>query len=157
MTINSFVELETVIESLLAQALDLTTEELLNKLEDFIQQDVYDVPSKWDSIYDLRTGEFKKSWDRTNAKKIAKNVVESEIFQNISAMSVIDIPPIHIDRDNLAEIINSGTGYNFGQMEGKARPFWDDFIRWVDMNLDSIFKKNCIAVGLPISSSISYS
>lgn len=157
MTINSFVELETVIESLLAQALDLTTEELLNKLEDFIQQDVYDVPSKWDSIYDLRTGEFKKSWDRTNAKKVAKNVVESEIFQNISVMCVIDIPPIHIDRDNLAEIINSGTGYNFGQMEGKARPFWDDFIRWVDMNLDSIFKKNCIAVGLPISSSISYS
>ena len=157
MAINSFVELETVIESLLAQALDLTTEELLNKLEDFIQQDVYDVPSKWDSIYDLRTGEFKKSWDRTHAKKIAKNVVESEIFQNISVMSVIDVPPIHIDRDNLAEIINSGTGYNFGQMEGKARPFWDDFIRWVNTNLDSIFKKNCITVGLPISSSISYS
>ena len=157
MTINSFVELETVIESLLAQALDLTTEELLNKLEDFIQQDVYDVPSKWDSIYDLRTGEFKKSWDRTNVKKIAKNVVESEIFQNISVMSVIDIPPIHIDRDNLAEIINSGTGYNFGQMEGKVRPFWDDFIQWVNTNLDSIFKKNCIIVGLPVSSSISYS
>ena len=157
MTINSFVELETVIESLLAQALDLTTEELLNKLEDFIQQDVYDVPSKWDSIYDLRTGEFKKSWDRTNAKKIAKNVVESEIFQNISVMSVIDIPPIHIDRDNLAEIINSGTGYNFAQMEGKARPFWDGFIQWVNTNLDSIFKKNCITVGLPVSSSISYS
>lgn len=157
MQINSFVELETIIESLLAQALDLTTEELLNKLEDFIQQDVYDVPSKWDNIYDLRTGEFKKSWDRTNAKKIAKNVVESEIFQNVSVMSVIDIPPIHIDRDNLAEIINSGTGYNFGQMEGKERPFWDDFIQWVNMNLDSIFKKNCIAVGLPISSSISYS
>ena len=157
MTINSFAELETVIESLLAQALDLTTEELLNKLEDFIQQDVYDVPSKWDSIYDLRTGEFKKSWDRTNVKKIAKNVVESEIFQNISVMSVIDIPPIHIDRDYLAEIINSGTGYNFGQMEGKARPFWDDFIQWVNTNLDSIFKKNCITVGLPVSSSISYS
>ena len=157
MAINSFVELETVIESLLAQALDLTTEELLNKLEDFIQQDVYDVPSKWDSIYDLRTGEFKKSWDRTNVKKIAKNVVESEIFQNISVMSVIDIPPIHIDRDNLAEIINSGTGYNFGQMEGKSRPFWDDFIQWVNTNLDSIFKKNCITVGLPGSSSISYS
>ena len=157
MTINSFIELETVIESLLAQALDLTTEELLNKLEDFIQQDVYDVPSEWDLMYGLRTGEFKKSWDRTNAKKVAKNVVESEIFQNISVMGVIDIPPIHIDRDNLAEIINSGSGYNFGQMEGTARPFWDDFIQWVNTNLDTIFKKNCIAVGLPIGSSISYS
>ena len=57
----------------------------------------------------------------------------------------------------MAEIINSGVGYNFGQMEGKARPFWDDFIQWVNTNLDSIFKKNCIAVGLPIGSSISYS
>lgn len=156
MIIKSFAELEIVIESLLAQALDLTTEELLNKLENFIQQDVYDVPSKWDSVYDLRTEEFKNSWNRTNAKKVAKNVVESEIFQNISIMSIIDIPPIHIDRNNLAEIINSGTGYNFGQMEGKARPFWNDFMQWVDMNLDSVFKKNCITVGLPISS-ISYS
>ena len=60
MTIKSFAELEIVIESLLAQALDLTTEELLNKLENFIQQDVYGVPSKWDSEYDLRTEEFKK-------------------------------------------------------------------------------------------------
>ena len=119
----------------------MTTEELLNKLEDFIQQDVYDVPSKWDSIYDLRTGEFKKSWDRTNVKKVAKNVVESEIFQNISVMSVIDIPPIHIDRDNLAEIINSGTGYNFGQMEGKARPFWNDFIQYCEREFENIFQE----------------
>lgn len=62
-------------------------------------------------------------------------------------MSIIDIPPIHIDRNNLAEIINSGTGYNFGQMEGKARPFWNDFMQWVDMNLDSVFKRIVLLLG----------
>lgn len=148
MTISNQEELQQVINDLVSEALDLTTEELLNKLEEFIQSDVYNVSSLWDSVYGLRTGEFGKSWDRTKAKKVTKNIIETEIFQNVSIMNVVDVPPIHIDKNNLAEIINSGTGYNFGQMEGVARPFWNDFMKWVDEHFDGIFRKNCINVGL---------
>lgn len=150
MIVSNQEELQQVIDNLVSQALDLTTEELLNKLEEFIQSDVYGVQSIWDTVYGLRTGEFGRSWDRTKAKKVTRNIIETEIFQNVSAMSIVDIPPIHIDRDDLAEIINSGTGYNFGKMKDIPRPFWDDFMKWIDGHFDGIFRKNCISVGLSV-------
>lgn len=151
MSINNFAELNSAIENAIQKALDLTTEELLDKLEDYIQTEVYDVSSMWEDGYMLRTGEFKKSWERFNAKVITKGIIESQIFQNVSIMERIDVPPIHIDRDNLAQIINSGIGYNFGAFEGIARPYWDKFIEWANMHLDEIFVNKCNLVGLPIS------
>ena len=150
------MELHTAIDMVVQQALDLTTEELLDKLEEYIQTEVYDIHSLWESA-GLRTGQFKDSWERSNAVIVTRGIVSSQIFQNVSVMQQSNVPPIHIDRDDLAQIINSGVGYNFGTMEGTARPYWDKFIQWVNTNLDSIFKKNCITVGLPVSSSISYS
>jgi hypothetical protein len=154
MELQNWVDLNAKLNFYVKKALDLTTEELLDILEDYIQKDVYDMHSKWEAS-GKRTGEFKKSWERTKAQQTATNIIESQIYQNISAMRIDSAQMIHIDRDSLSQIINSGIGYRFGDFEGTARPFWDDFLNYVNTNLTSIFEKNCLAVGLPISASIS--
>ena len=147
------MELHTAIDMVVQQALDLTTEELLDKLEEYIQTEVYDIHSLWESA-GLRTGQFKDSWERSNAVIVTRCIVSSQIFQNVSVMQQSNVPQIHIDRDDLAQIINSGVGYNFGTMEGIARHYWDTFIDWVNMNVERIFAEKCKQVGLPIGASI---
>lgn len=140
MIITTYSQLENIINGKCQVALDKTMSRLLDELEGLIQTDVYDVPSIWDSVYDLRTGQFKDSWEKTKAQ-IHDNMVEAEIFQNISAMQRIDDPPIHVDGDKLAGIINSGIGYNFGQMEGRSRPFWNHFIQYCEREFGNIFQE----------------
>lgn len=154
MIVSSETELQNVVDNLVQKALDLTTEEVLQKLENFIETEVYKVHSTWGDM-GFRTGEFKDSWKRSNATIVTRGIVESTIFQNVSVMQQSTNPPIHIDRDSLAQIINSGIGYNFGSFNGIARPFWDEFLSWLNGNLTNLFYKNCNKVGLPISVGIS--
>ena len=140
MIITTHTQLENILNGKCQEALDRTVDRLMAELERLIQVDVYDVPSVWDSVYNLRTGQFKDSWENTKAQ-IHDNIVEAEIFQNVSVMQRIDEPPIHVDKEGLAEIINSGVGYNFGQMEGKARPFWNDFIQYCEREFENIFQE----------------
>ena len=140
MIITTYTQLENILNGKCQEALDKTVDRLMTELERLIQVDVYDVPSAWDSVYNLRTGQFKDSWENTKAQ-IHDNIVEAEIFQNVSVMQRIDEPPIHVDKEGLAEIINSGVGYNFGQMEGKARPFWNDFIQYCEREFENIFQE----------------
>lgn len=140
MIITTYTQLENILNGKCQEALDRTVDRLMAELERLIQVDVYDVPSVWDSVYNLRTGQFKDSWENTKAQ-IHDNIVEAEIFQNVSVMQRIDEPPIHVDKEELAEIINSGVGYNFGQMEGKERPFWNDFIQYCEREFENIFQE----------------
>ena len=140
MIITTYTQLENILNGKCKEALDRTVDRLMAELERLIQVDVYDVPSAWDSVYNLRTGQFKDSWENTKAQ-IHDNIVEAEIFQNVSVMQRIDEPPIHVDKERLAEIINSGIGYNFGQMEGRARPFWNDFIQYCEREFENIFQE----------------
>lgn len=140
MIITTYTQLENILNGKCQEALDKTVDRLMDELERLIQTDVYDVPSRWDSVYDLRTGQFKDSWENTKAK-ISNNIVEAEIFQNVSVMQRIDEPPIHVDKEKLAEIINSGMGYNFGHMQGTARPFWNDFIQYCEREFENIFQE----------------
>ena len=140
MIITTYTQLENILNGKCQEALDRTVDRLMAEFERLIQADVYDVHSVWDSVYNLRTGQFKDSWENTKAQ-IHDNIVEAEIFQNVSVMQRIDEPPIHVDKEALAEIINSGVGYNFGQMEGKARPFWNDFIQYCEREFENIFQE----------------
>ena len=137
MIITTYTQLENILNGKCQEALDRTTDRLLDKLGEFIQNDVYGAYSP--TFYD-RTFDFKNSWEKTSAKLKGK-IVEAEIFQNVSVMQRIDEPPIHVDKEGLAEIINSGIGYNFGQMEGKARPFWNDFIQYCEREFENIFQE----------------
>lgn len=146
-TFKNPIELEAYLSSLMSVALNNTMEKLLNKLEEIIQEKVYDsYEGNWD-LDGWRTGQFKESWEKT-IPIIKGNLVESELFQNISNMIIYESAPvyIHTDRDNLAEIIESGVGYNFGS--APPRPFWNDFINWVEMNIYTIFEQECNKVGI---------
>lgn len=140
MIITTYTQLENILNGKCQEALDRTVDRLMAELEHLIQVDVYDVPSVWDSVYNLRTGQFKDSWENTKAQ-IHDSIVEAEIFQNVSAMQRVDEPPIHVDKEGLAEIINNGVGYNFGQMEGNIRPFWNDFIQYCEREFENIFQE----------------
>lgn len=144
-TFKNLIEFEVYLQMQSSIALNNTMEILLNKLEEIIQEKVYDSYNGYWASNGFRTNEFKESWEKT-ISIIKGNLIESELFQNISNMTIYDEPPIHTDRDNLAEIIESGVGYNFGS--APARPFWNDFINWVEMNIYTIFEQECNKVGI---------
>lgn len=150
--LNNNAQTTKYFNSIFQQALDLTMEELLNNLKEWIDADVYSWWSNSEQPWDInRTFQFKDSWKSTKSE-IINNIINSTIEQDISVMKKIKIGGhiVHEDAENLSEIINSGNGYNFGQAEGEPRPFWNDFIKEVDMKLDSIFIKNCKKLGVDI-------
>jgi hypothetical protein len=165
MIIESEKIFSQVITEKLNIALDNTMEVLLNKLKDYIYDDVYMVESISDNpwwydknnAYGLnRTGEFMESWEKTKATLLGDGSF-CEISQVLSSMkqTILGGNIAHKDREDLAKIIETGSGYNFGQMEGTARPFWKDFMIYVDENIDSIFISECKKVGLNLGTTLS--
>lgn len=163
------IESEKIFSQIIAEklniALDNTMEILLNKLKDYIYDDVYmkESPSEnpwWhdkSNIYGLnRTGEFMESWEKTKAIFLNGGSF-CEISQVLSSMRkiVLNGKTAHEDGENLANIIESGEGYNFGQMEGVARPYWKDFTMYVNENINSIFINECAKVGLNLDTTLS--
>jgi hypothetical protein len=153
--LNNDIETTNYFNQIFQKALDLTMEEFLASLKDWIDADVYSWVSPslnpW-SLY--RTFQFKDSWEKTKSEIIG-SIVESEIFQNISVMQQFNSGDygnilVHEDAENLAEIINSGNDYNFGYAEGNSRTYWDDFKKEVDAKLDITFINNCRKLGVDI-------
>jgi hypothetical protein len=159
---TNLLELQQMYMSLLNQALDLTMETALNKLKSIIQKNVYedysDIP--WAKM-GYRTGQFKESWEKTKAE-IKGAFSECEISQDIPTMIFDTIHTswgdvnVHEDADNLAEIIETGNGYNFGSMDGISRDFWNEFEQWCDSHIEDEFYKSCKIIGLPITSIASF-
>jgi len=156
--IKSLVELQTLYINLVSQALDNTLDKLLKKLKELIQDDVYNWKSESDDPWGLRsgqtlgltsgmrTGEFYDSWEKMKLI-LTGGYVTGQISESLDVMHQVGWR-VHENRDELAEIINSGNGYNFGQCE--ARPYWTDWISWVELNIEAIFYKECVDVGLPL-------
>lgn len=150
---NNSAELNAIVMADISVALEMTMNELLTKLQDYIQSDVYDVHSDSDRPWEInRTDEFKDSWERSNVV-VSGSTATSQIFENTSIMQQVMKGGhiVHEDAETLAEIINSGHGYNFGQMEGTARPYWDNFVNYVESNLNEIFMKYCKQQGVSIT------
>lgn len=161
----NLAQLEALINTQLMVALDNTMDRLLIELQNIIESEVYgwESPSEYPWSMDSlgrgnigitsgqRTGEFLESW-QTHKSKLLGLMAEAEISQAIDVMNQIFSGGhmVHEDRENLAGIINSGSGYNFGQCY-VARPYWDKFIIYVTLNLSNIFESECIKLGLPIT------
>lgn len=142
------------------KALDDTTQELLIKLREIIEEVVYSYDDTWTNGWNGeqgRTGQFKDSWEKSSAV-IMDNIAESEIFQNYMTMKYEE-PFSHgsaygdgeLMENALNEIIMNGyhdTDIGFPEM--KPRPFWSKFQDYVDSNLSTIFAKNMQKNGLPI-------
>lgn len=146
-------------------ALENTMQRLLDKLKEFIEDDVYSYDYNDDEEptghywqrAGARTGEFKESWEYENVTQIG-NIVASRIFQNHSTMYWAENTFQHgsnqqLAEEVLAEIINDGKiGHAFGFPDIGDRPFWNDFLDWVDTNIDNIFTEECNKVGLSMVS-----
>lgn len=144
----------------LNQALENTTTQLLTKLLEIIEKDVYSYGATWTNGWDGdlgRTEQFKASWEKSKAT-IVGNMSESKIFQNYLTM-VYEPPFSHgspkrgqLAEDALSGIINEGlgdTGIGFPAIKG--RPFWTEFKNYVNENFDRILETNCMILGIPVS------
>lgn len=162
MQINNLFDLHTNINEKIKQAMDLTMDELLDKLKDYIQQDVYDnstlgTQPQWYT----RSYELLNNWDYTKAEIIGNNSIES-ILSFSKPITHSDYPLYQhgvdqVDNQAFAEIVNDGKiGDLFGFPQLGARPYWNDFWKYVETHIYEIFAKNCNLVGLPISSGLTY-
>lgn len=161
--INTVDELEQYFleNNSLITAVNNTTERLLVKLNEIIEETVYSYKPTWDG----RTGQFKKSWERESAKIVGGMInreVTSKIYQNFDTM-VYDgskwkhgNPWESLAKNQLNNIIEYGlpeSHFNFPAIE--ERPFWSKFLEYVNKNLDEIFQEECAKVGLDIKPTIS--
>lgn len=162
MVFKSDEQLELYVTIKLGQALDNTLEVVLTELKKIIEEKVYG----WQSPSELpwggfgggltsgnRTGQFYDSWQKVKPIMVG-NLIQGEINQAIEVMQVFMIgdpqKPTHIDREELADIINTGDGYDFGKLKGVARPYWDIFTMWLAQNLHNVFFMECLKLGIPI-------
>ena len=156
MAINNFAELQTQVTAKLEQAIDLTMKHFEQELYNCIQSEVYSYDQKWYT----RTNELLDNWEIITTK--SKNSVESELsfskqinhsgsplFQH--GFEFINGDNSFLSNQSLLEIIESGkigAIANFPQIG--SRPFWSNFWKIVDRDLNKVFIQNCQYVGLPI-------
>lgn len=145
-------ELSTVLNYKLATALDNTMKVALEKLQEFIQQEIYDEKPKWYT----RTYELLNNWETTPPQTKGK-IIESVLSFTGSSISWSGSPLWQhgispVSNDSLLEIVNDG---KIGDIAGfpnlGERPFWSTFERWVEMNFENEFMKQCKILGLPIA------
>lgn len=161
--ISNFFDLHTNVNEKIKQAMDLTMDELLDKLKDYIQQDVYDNSTYGQNQpqWYTRSYELLNNWDYTKADVIDNYSVES-ILSFSKPISHSGYPLYQhgvdqVDNQAFAEIVNDGKiGDLFGFPQLGARPYWNDFWKYVDANIHRIFAEKCNLVGLPISPTLSY-
>ena len=155
---NNLVELQAQINMRLPMVVESIMTKMLIELGNIIDEEVYSYPlnGEWQN----RTGEFKESWDYsipTMVGMMCESVLSQDAFGHYT--------PNH-DRnmwshgnwnssllgfDLLNDIINNGlsqSNFNFPAIE--ARPFWNVFKQWLDINADRLLKEACIENGLPV-------
>ena len=139
---------------MITKALNQVTETCLNKLDEIIQTNVYDgYHGNWEEA-GMRTGQFLASWEKTMAKETVMNKIQTEIYQNLDTMITYPELLVHTDingeddRADIAQVLETGEGFNFGQREGQPAHYWSDFMVWVNANVSSLFKEALLTQGL---------
>jgi len=148
---NNFIQLQFALNNQIALALDNTMGRLLTELQNIIEDVVYGWESPSANPWSVnRTGQFLDSWQKEYPTLIG-NIMTGEINQAMEIMKqfAIGSVQVHGDRENLADIIETGDGYTFGECD-ESRDFWNPFIQYVDENLENIFFEECIKLDLPL-------
>ena len=149
---KNFIQLQFALNNKIALALDNTMGRLLTELQNIIEEVVYGWKSPSSNPWSPnRTGQFLDSWQKSYPTLIG-NIMTGEISQAIEIMKqdMIGNIMVHQDRDNLADIIESGDGYEFGSCT-EERDYWNPFMKYVDENLEDIFFEECIKLNLPLT------
>lgn len=133
--------------------------DLVDKLVEFAEEDVY---KDYKPLWYERTNSLKEkdNWDiikpRIYGDGYIKAFINADRFK-LESLTVSGAPrwqhgitPIE-SANGFIRIINEGRighAANFPQLG--SRPFWWDFCKWVDENLDRLITEKCIEKGLPI-------
>lgn len=144
---------------ILTDILNNTTQELYDQLITIIQTKIYDSEPLWYT----RTYQFSDSFVMENAKFVG-NYVESNIYQDLSVMvwnaELFQHGNIYepLKEHELADILNNGTNNSaFGFSPVVATKFWDEFEKYVNLNLDKIFQREARKYDLDLQVGISHS
>lgn len=150
--ISNNEQLQITLLNSLQVAIDNVLNQCLEKLRGIIFDTVY---GAGEPLTYQTTWEFMLSWEVNNAT-IKGLMVQGELFQNFMSMSYDPDNFIHGSnysgdiREFLADIINNGIdGGLFGDgWYSKSRCFWDEFVLWVEDNIDMIFQNECKKLGI---------
>jgi hypothetical protein len=161
MGISSYSQLDNMVNSRLEIALTNTMEEVMDKLHEFIQREVYSYPNQWYN----RSMELLNNWDYTKPKLIKECTMLTTLsFSKPITYSSAELGHrdetgytwkhgmSHLTNEAFLEVVNDGkigAVCNFPQIG--ERPFWDEFMKWVKLEIYTIFQKHAKNAGLPIS------
>lgn len=155
--VDDFQQLEFAIGTETSEILEYVMENVvLPQLLDLIERDVYSYHGQLSqNFWDGRSGDFKNAWKLKIQKQGFYNNIILYIDDNEFSYQMSH-PFSHMtdSASGLAEIINEGWDsssyplppYHFPAMY--ARPYWDDFIEWMNDNFEYEFIKECNNRGL---------
>lgn len=151
MLITSQVQLNNYITSKIRLALTFTMDELLEKLQEIIMDEVYNAyEPEWYS----RTYDVINNW--TTTKPIVLNHFVESTLAFTKPIRHGGFPNLHhgyseLNNNSMLEVINDGKiGDIFGFPNIGARPFWNVFELYVETNFTKILKENLSKLGLEV-------
>lgn len=159
MSIHRIDQVETILASKMVQLIDYVVDDVYEELLNNIVDKAYNQGTNLDYFNGGdRTNQFLESLKKGETETQLRTVIGG-IVQNIFTMQLKDAQPFHFwnshksmlgedVRDSMIDILNSSnTGLWNGSREGG---FWDDTIKYIDTNLDSIVLKGASKYGIPI-------
>lgn len=157
-TVDNFEQIEFSVGVETSEVLEYVMENVvLPKLQDYIYRDVYRYTGEQSSkFWGGRTGQFLNAW---------KVRVQKQGFYNNVILYIDDNEIDSFDGDNesahrfyeardLAEVINKGWKSKYydappcGFPVMRKRPYWNDFIHWMNDNFADEFLTECNRRGL---------
>ena len=158
MVINNPIEFQMVMNTRLVKVMQGVMTRILMELGNIIDEEVYSY--SLDGAWQNRTGEFKQSWDFSVPIMVGgwcESVLSQDAFghytpnNNRGEWSHGNGWSSLFGFDSLNEIINNGlnqSNFNFPAIE--ARPFWSVFLQWLDLNINEIFREQCLKNDIPV-------
>ena len=152
MIANSLEELNNNISIGMEEILHEITAELNAELHDMIEQKVYEAYKGWYYEMGYRTNEFLESFVVENFERVMLGgnvtVLTEEVLHDPTLMTeYTGFPYSHAQREELAEIIESGEGYLY-ETDAPPRPFWEEWVSWCMAQIPLRFKQKCASRGM---------
>jgi hypothetical protein len=138
----------------MVKVIDDVSEDILERIKEVVNLNVYELYPEGQYERLGENGGFLGAWEKEAAVLIG-NYIESKIGINPSLMTLDPDKHQHGNmagedrRPIMAQIIEEGTGYDFGGNASIPRPFWDVVIRMLqdgsfDLFVEASFRKHGI-------------
>lgn len=148
---STMAQLRQAIMNKLEEVINDLTNQIYEKLLEFIDSDIYDTytPVAYERTYEFRD----KAWEKSCLKNI--NAIVSEIFYNGNRLTKNPLEYAHVDSDKLAEILNRGyvdnwRDWDFGRTGEYPKPYFTDTLNWIKGNWNSLVRESLVNHGFNI-------